>query len=83
MKMQGLHKVLSLQDSSRWGAGNQDCTVIHFSSDEIVHVSTETVDEENRVREDHRAAVEPTTPSLPPTKPTAPLNPCEGLKHTS
>ena len=40
--------------------------VIHRSPDEIVHVSAESVDEENRLKEDDRAPEEPTLP-LPPT----------------
>lgn len=38
----------------------------------------ETVDEENRLKEDDRAAAEPTSPLPPPTQPAVPLNPCEG-----
>ncbi len=46
--------------------------------DEIIHVSAETVDGENRLQEDVRAAVEPTPPLLPPTEVPVPLDPCEG-----
>lgn len=38
----------------------------------------ETVDEENRLKEDDRAAAEPTSPLPSPTQPAVPLNPCEG-----
>ncbi|XP_037629473.1 fibulin-2-like [Sebastes umbrosus] len=38
----------------------------------------ETVDEENRLQEDDRPAVEPTLPLPPPTQPVIPPNPCEG-----
>lgn len=51
---------------------------MHSSSDEIIHVSAETVDEENRLKEDDRAGAEPTSPLPPPTERPVPLNPCEG-----
>lgn len=40
-----------------------------FSSDNL---------EENRLKEDDRAAAEPTSPLPPPTEPSVPLDPCEG-----
>ncbi|KAF3860655.1 hypothetical protein F7725_000910 [Dissostichus mawsoni] len=38
----------------------------------------QTLDEENRLKEDDRVAVEPTSTPPPPTQPSVPLNPCEG-----
>lgn len=55
-----------------------DYSVMPRSSDEIIHVSAETVEEENRLKEDDRTAVEPTSPPPIPTQPSVPLNPCEG-----
>ena len=44
----------------------------------IIHVCAETGDEQNKVRETDRAAVEATSPIPPPSQPTVPPNPCEG-----
>ena len=62
----------------RGGKKTLDYSVIHRACDEIIHVSAETLDEENRLKEDDRAAAEPTSPLPPPTEPSVPLDPCEG-----
>ena len=68
---------VSNRGCSRRIGGILDCTVIHLSYKETIHVSTETGDE-NSLKEDDRGAVEPTSPLPPPAQPTVPVNPCEG-----
>lgn len=52
----------------------------YCSRDEIIHLLAEAVDEDNRLKENDRAAVEPVSSPLPPTEPTVPPNPCEGSR---
>lgn len=50
-----------------------------LSFDEIIHLCAEAAHEDNRLKENDRAATEPSSPP-PPTEPSAPLDLCEGGK---
>ena len=57
---------------------------LHRSPDETVLVSAESLDEENRLKEDDRTAEEPTSPlPSPPSQATVPVDPCEGQTHAA
>ncbi|XP_044066784.1 fibulin-2-like isoform X1 [Siniperca chuatsi] len=60
------------------GSFRCECFPGYVLQEDTVTCAQETVDEENRLKEDDRAAVEPTSPLPPPTQPRVPLNPCEG-----
>ncbi|XP_032377048.1 fibulin-2 isoform X1 [Etheostoma spectabile] len=60
------------------GSYRCECLPGYVLQDDAFTCAQETVDEENRLKEDDRAAVEPTPPLPPPTRPPVPVNPCEG-----
>ncbi|XP_040007994.1 fibulin-2-like isoform X2 [Xiphias gladius] len=60
------------------GSFRCECFPGYVLQQDAVTCTQETLDEENRLREDDRAAVEPTSPLPPPSQPTVPVNPCEG-----
>ncbi|KAM7411621.1 hypothetical protein PAMA_021553 [Pampus argenteus] len=55
-----------------------ECFPGYVMQEDAFTCALETVDEENRLKEDDRAAMEPTEPPPTPTQPSVPLNPCEG-----
>ncbi|KAM8754013.1 fibulin-2-like isoform 1-T2 [Acanthopagrus schlegelii] len=60
------------------GSFRCECLPGYVLQDDAFTCAQETLDEENRLKEDDRAAVEPTSPLPPPTEPSVPLDPCEG-----
>ncbi|KAK9514879.1 hypothetical protein VZT92_025562 [Zoarces viviparus] len=60
------------------GSYRCECLPGYALQEDAFTCAQETVDEENRLKEDDRAAVEPTSPLPPPTQPAVPSNPCEG-----
>ncbi|KAM7404953.1 hypothetical protein PAMP_012252 [Pampus punctatissimus] len=56
-----------------------ECFPGYVMQEDAFTCALETVDEENRLKEDDRAAVEPTAPPPTPTQPSVPLNPCEDI----
>ncbi|KAM9350581.1 fibulin-2-like [Symphorus nematophorus] len=55
-----------------------ECFPGYVLQEDAFTCAQDTVDVENRLKENDRAAVEPTSTLLPPTEPSAPLNPCTG-----
>lgn len=60
------------------GSYRCECFPGYVLQEDAFTCAQETVDEENRLKEDDRAAAQPTSPLPPPTQPPVPLNPCEG-----
>ncbi|XP_042348440.1 fibulin-2-like [Plectropomus leopardus] len=60
------------------GSFRCECFPGYVLQEDALTCAQETVDEENRLKEDDRVAAEPTSPLPPPTQPVVPLNPCEG-----
>ncbi|XP_068585747.1 fibulin-2-like [Cebidichthys violaceus] len=60
------------------GSYRCECLPGYALQEDAFSCAQETVDEENRLKEDDRAAAEPTSPLPPPTEPAVPSDPCEG-----
>ncbi|KAM4610007.1 fibulin-2-like [Polymixia lowei] len=60
------------------GSFRCECFPGYSLQEDAVTCAQETVDEENRLKEDDRGAEEPTAPPPPPTRPSVALEPCEG-----
>ncbi|XP_071332764.1 fibulin-2-like isoform X2 [Trachinotus anak] len=60
------------------GSFRCECFTGYVLQEDGFTCAQETVDEENTLKEDDRAASEPTSTLPPPSQPTAPVNPCEG-----
>ncbi|KAM3618612.1 uncharacterized protein V6R79_022486 [Siganus canaliculatus] len=60
------------------GSFRCECFPGYVLQEDAVTCAQETVDAENVVKEDDRAAVETTTPTSPPTEPTVAIDHCEG-----
>uniref|UniRef100_A0A4W6ENU1 Fibulin 2 n=1 Tax=Lates calcarifer TaxID=8187 RepID=A0A4W6ENU1_LATCA len=60
------------------GSFRCECFPGYMLQEDGVTCAKEAVDEENRLKEDGRAAVEPTLSLPPPSQPTVPVHPCEG-----
>ncbi|XP_070825561.1 fibulin-2-like [Chaetodon trifascialis] len=60
------------------GSFRCECFPGYVMQEDAFTCAQETVDEENRLKEDDRAGAEPTSPLPPPTERPVPLNPCEG-----
>ncbi|XP_020485245.2 fibulin-2-like [Labrus bergylta] len=60
------------------GSFRCECFPGYVFQEDAFTCAQETTDEENRLKEDDRAAVGPTSTPPPSTQPPVPLNPCEG-----
>lgn len=60
------------------GSYRCECFPGYVLQEDAFNCAQETVEEENRLKEDDRAAVEPTSLPPSPTQHSVPLNPCEG-----
>ncbi|XP_074538229.1 fibulin-2-like [Halichoeres trimaculatus] len=60
------------------GSFRCECFPGYVLQEDASTCAQETTDEENRLKEDSRAAEEPASTLPPPTQPTVLLNPCEG-----
>ncbi|XP_062283921.1 fibulin-2-like [Scomber scombrus] len=60
------------------GSFRCECFPGYVLQEDAFTCAQETVEEENRLKEDDRVAVEPISPPPIPTQPSVPLNPCEG-----
>lgn len=60
------------------GSFRCECFPGYVLQEDAFTCAQETSDEDNRLREDDGAVVEPTSSLLPPSHPPIPLNPCEG-----
>nr|XP_046253005.1 fibulin-2-like isoform X2 [Scatophagus argus] len=60
------------------GSFRCECFPGYVLQEDAFTCAQETVDEENRLKEDDRAAAEPTSLLPPPSRPPVPLDPCEG-----
>ncbi|XP_063750103.1 fibulin-2-like isoform X2 [Eleginops maclovinus] len=60
------------------GSYRCECFPGYVLQEDAYTCAPETLDEENRLKENDRVAVEPTSTLPPHTQPSVPLNPCEG-----
>ncbi|KAI3356891.1 hypothetical protein L3Q82_003538 [Scortum barcoo] len=63
------------------GSFRCECFPGYVLQEDAFTCAQEMVDEENRLKEDDRAAAEPTSPLPPPTQPPVALNPCEDINE--